>query len=123
MLGGTRPGRFQPFTLLMPKFEYSDYFALFGAVSLVLGILGWVRARSVPSVVAGGIAGIGLVASAMVCARWGTPGYIMGLALSALLLGRFLPVYLKTKQIYPAGLMALFSVLGVIAGVLGLVNP
>ncbi|RYD38029.1 MAG: hypothetical protein EOP86_02020 [Verrucomicrobiaceae bacterium] len=109
------------------SFAWSDYFVFFGAVSLLLGILGYVRAKSFPSLIAGGISGIGLMASAVVAAKQalsnpgGTnAGYVMALVLSILLLGRFLPAFLKTKKFYPAGIMALLSVLGVAAAIAGL---
>lgn len=108
------------------SFAWSDYFVFFGAISLLLGILGYVRAKSFPSLIAGGVSGIGLVASAVVAAKQalsnsGTNvGYVMALVLSILLLGRFLPAFLKTKKFYPAGIMAVLSVLGVAAAIAGL---
>ena len=106
---------------------FSDYFAFFGAVSLLLGILGYVRAKSIPSLIAGGISGIGLVAAAIIAVRKAggegvNPGYILGLVLSVLLLGRFLPVFLKGKKFYPAGIMAVLSLLGIVAGIAGLIR-
>ena len=77
------------------------------------------------SLVAGGISGIGLCASGVIALRNAgssgvNPGYIMGLVLSVLLLGRFLPGFLKSKKFYPAGLMAFLSLLGIAAGIGGL---
>jgi uncharacterized membrane protein (UPF0136 family) len=46
----------------------------------------------------------------------------MGLVLSVMLLGRFLPGFLKSKKFYPAGIMALLSLGGVVAGILGLMG-
>jgi uncharacterized membrane protein (UPF0136 family) len=101
----------------------------FGFVSLVLGILGYVRAKSVASLYAGGLSGILLAASAVMASRRAITaphevnyGYIAGLVVSVLLLGRFLPVFLKSKKFYPAGIMAVLSVFGVVAGVLGLMK-
>jgi uncharacterized membrane protein (UPF0136 family) len=107
--------------------KYSDYFVVFGAVSLVLGILGYVRAKSVPSLFAGGVSGVLLVvAGTMALKREGTDGvnygYVVGLVVSALLLGRFLPGFLKSKKLYPAGIMAILSVGGIAAGILGLMK-
>lgn len=108
--------------------KYSDYFMFFGFVSIVLGVLGYVRAKSVASLYAGGLSGIMLAASAFMAARrareedlfnW---GYLICLILSVALLGRFLPGFLKSKKFYPAGIMALLSVLGVIAGILALMR-
>ena len=107
---------------------YSDYFMFFGVVSIVLGVLGYVRAKSVASLYAGGLSGILLAASAVMAARrapkvdlfnW---GYLICLVLSVALLGRFLPGFLKSKKFYPAGIMAVLALLGVIAGILALMK-
>ena len=108
--------------------KYSDYFMLFGFVSIVLGVLGYVRAKSVASLYAGGLSGIMLAAAAFMAARrapkedllnW---GYLLCLVLSVALLGRFLPAFLKSKKFYPAGIMAVLGVLGVVAGILALMK-
>ena len=108
--------------------KYSDYFMFFGIVSIVLGVLGYVRAKSVASLYAGGLSGILLAFSAVMAAKrahaadlvnW---GYIIALVLSVALLGRFLPGFLKSKNFYPAGIMAVLSVLGVVAGILALMK-
>ena len=105
----------------------SDYYAFFGVVSIILGILGFLRAKSRASLIAGGLSGLALVGAAFVIAKHYkfepehlNRGYIMGLVLSVLLLGRFLPGFLKSKKFYPAGIMALLSLGGIIAGILGL---
>ena len=107
----------------------SDYYAFFGVVSIILGILGFVRAKSRASLIAGGLSGIALMGAAFVIAKHYkfepehlNRGYIMGLVLSVLLLGRFLPAFLKTKKFYPAGIMAILSLGGIIAGILGLLG-
>ena len=107
----------------------SDYYAFFGVVSIILGILGFVRAKSRASLIAGGLSGIALMGAAFVIAKHYkfepehlNRGYIMGLVLSVLLLGRFLPAFLKTKKFYPAGIMAILSLGGIIAGIFGLLG-
>lgn len=107
--------------------KYSDYFVFFGAVSLVLGILGFVRAKSRASLFAGGVSGVLLVvAGTMALKREHVDGlnygYVVGLVVSVLLLGRFLPGFLKSKKFYPAGIMAVLSVGGIAAGILGLLK-
>jgi uncharacterized membrane protein (UPF0136 family) len=109
--------------------RYSDYFMFFGVVSIVLGVLGYVRAKSVASLYAGGLSGILMAASAVMALRRAESspdlfnfGYLLCLLLSVALLGRFLPAFLKSKKFYPAGIMAVLGVLGVIAGVLALLK-
>jgi len=119
-----------PITLPTPSFpSISDYFAFYGAVAIILGILGFVRAKSRASLIAGGLSGIALMGAAFVIAKHYqfepehiNRGYIMGLILSVLLLGRFLPGFLKSKKFYPAGIMALLSLGGITAALLGLLG-
>ncbi len=105
--------------------KYSDYFVIFGAITLILGIVGYVRSKSVASAFAGGVSGmLLLVAGFMALKREGMSGlnwgYLTGLIVSVLLLGRFLPVFIKKKKLYPAGIMAVLSIGGIVAGILGL---
>lgn len=90
------------------------YYLLFGTASELLGVLGWVRAKSKPSLIAGlasgmllTIAGVLGVLGLLQASLW------LGGVVSLLLLGRFLPAFLKTKSIYPAGLMSALSLVGV----------
>ena len=108
--------------------KYSDYFMLFGAISIAFGVLGYVRAKSVASLYAGGLSGIMLAASAGMALKLAPKadlfnwGYLLCLILSLALLGRFLPAFLKSKKFYPAGIMAVLGVLGVLAGILALMK-
>ena len=99
--------------------KYSDYFVFFGLVSLVLGIVGFFKAGSRASLFAGGVSGVLLVVAGLMALRNPMVGYIVGGVVSLLLLGRFLPAFLKSKRLYPAGIMAFLSILGVAAGVAG----
>jgi uncharacterized membrane protein (UPF0136 family) len=99
--------------------QYSDYFVCFGLASIIMGILGFVRAKSRASLFAGGISGVLLVISGIMALRNPAVGYLTGAVVSFLLLGRFLPGFLRTKAFYPAGLMTMLSVLGVAAGIAG----
>ncbi len=112
------------------KFElmkYYDYFALFGLFCFVLAAIAGIRAKSRASLLAGGISGmLLLVATLMAMKRKDVEGlnygYVVGLVTSGLLLGRFLPSWIKTKKLYPAGIMALLSLFGLVAGILGLMK-
>ena len=106
----------------------TDYLVFFGAASVILGMLGYVRAKSLPSLVMGGIFGLGLVASSVMILKGlqsnnsATMGLVVALVLSVLLLGRFLPAFLKTKAFYPAGIMALLALGGTVLTILSLVQ-
>ena len=95
------------------------YFILFGSVAEVFGILGWVRARSRASLIAGLASGLLLTAAGLLgLLKFDRPGLWLGGAVSLLLLGRFLPAFLRTKSIYPSGVMTGMSLVGVILAAL-----
>ncbi len=93
------------------------YFMIFGLLTIVGGVMGYVKAGSTASLIAGGISGIALIVAA-----WLLPGnVVLGLVIAALvsilLAGRFIPAFMKTGKVMPAGLMAVLSVIGVIVAI------
>ena len=96
--------------------QFSSYYFFFGAVSLALGFLGYARAKSKASLIAGGISGILLLIGAWLMMAQEKSGLWTCLAVSVLLTGRFLPGFLASKKIYPAGLMALLGIIGIVIG-------
>src|SRR5438132_10299795 len=82
---------------------------LYGVVSLTGGIIGYVRADSVPSLVAGGIAGVLL----LICAAgiFYMPALSLGgaIVIAVGLLGRFLPLLIQQRG---KGMVALIMVSG-----------
>ncbi len=95
-------------------------FGVFGALSIAGGAIGFKKAGSKASLVAGGLAGVGLLGAAYCIATGAVAsGLVLGGGISLLLGGRFLPAYMRTKQLMPQGAMALFSVLGLSASIVG----
>jgi uncharacterized membrane protein (UPF0136 family) len=93
------------------------YFIIFGLLTIVGGVIGFVKAGSTASIIAGSISGIALIVAAFLL-----PGnLVLGLAIaglvSILLAGKFIPAFLKTGQVMPAGLMSLLSVIGLILAI------
>jgi uncharacterized membrane protein (UPF0136 family) len=93
------------------------YFIVFGLLTIVGGVMGYATKGSVPSLVAGSVCGILLLLAAYLL-----PGnLVVGLALAALvsiaLAGKFLPTFIKTHQVMPAGLMSVLSVIGIIVAI------
>jgi uncharacterized membrane protein (UPF0136 family) len=62
---------------------------LYGLVALIGGIIGFVSAGSVASLVAGGLSGLVLLASAVFVARGSRVALIVALVVSVALVGRF----------------------------------
>lgn len=90
------------------------YFIIFGILTIIGGIIGFVKAGSVASIIAGSIAGVLLIVAAFIFPMHFAVGLGLALVVSLLLAGRFLPAFIKTGKAMPAGLMAVLSVIGVI---------
>ncbi len=93
------------------------YFIIFGLLTIVGGVIGYTKAGSTISLIAGSISGILLLLAAYLL-----PGNLaVGLALAAVisiaLAGKFVPAFIKTGQAMPAGLMSALSVLGIIMAI------
>jgi uncharacterized membrane protein (UPF0136 family) len=95
------------------------YLLVFALLTIAGGVLGFVKAKSRPSLIAGGLSGALLLVAGYLL---GTPsaraGLILGIVLCVALAGRFVPSFLKTKKAMPAGMMAALSVLGVVLTVM-----
>ena len=103
----------------IPKF----YFLVFGLLTLAGGIMGYMKANSMASLIAGGVAGILLIVGALMLTPDGRP-FLMGLGFISLLLAiRFVPAFISTMKVMPAGLMAVLSVIGVIVAAWALFAP
>jgi len=98
------------------------YFIIFGLLTILGGIMGYVSKGSMPSIIAGSISGLLLLVAA-----YFLPGNaLLGLALaglvSILLAGRFVPVFVKTGDLMPAGMMSVLSVIGLIVAIVAWVK-
>ena len=100
-----------------------NFYLLFGVLTILGGVIGFVKAGSRASLIAGGVSGVLiLVAAWLVMRRQEQAGLILGLVISSVLEMRFLPAFLKTKKPMPAGMMAVLSMIGTVLSVLALVK-
>lgn len=97
------------------------YFYVFGALTIAGGVLGFVKAKSKASLIAGGVSGALLLIAGWLMQTQGRPGVLLGLVVSLLLALRFGRAFAATKKIMPAGLMAVLGTVGVVLTVLVLV--
>ncbi len=96
------------------------YLFIFGALTIAGGVMGYLKAGSNASLIAGGISGLLLlVAGYLVATGKAQPGLILGIVVSIALAGRFVPAFLATHKFMPAGMMALLSVAGIVITALG----
>jgi uncharacterized membrane protein (UPF0136 family) len=71
---------------------------LYGLISLTGGIMGYVKAHSVPSLVAGGIAGVLLILCGVGIAYYPVPSLVAAKVLAALLAIRFAIAWVRKKE-------------------------
>ena len=82
---------------------------VYGAFCEVGGAIGFIKAKSIASLIAGGISGLVLIACAGLLHQGNRLGAIGGLAVAVLLGGRFLMAWLRSKKLMPDLVMVLFS--------------
>jgi uncharacterized membrane protein (UPF0136 family) len=93
------------------------YFIIFGLLTILGGVLGYVNKGSVASIAAGSVSGVLLLLAAFLLPGNATVGLALGTIVSLLLAGRFLPAFLKNGGFMPAGMMAILSVIGLVIGI------
>jgi len=93
------------------------YFLVFGLFTIVGGLMGYVKAGSTASLVAGSISGGLLLVAAFLLPNYQVAGLALAAVVSIALAGRFVPAFIKTGQVMPAGLISLLSVIGVIMAI------
>jgi uncharacterized membrane protein (UPF0136 family) len=93
------------------------YFILFGVLTIAGGIIGYVKAGSVASIIAGSITGVLLLVAAFMLTEHRGVGLATALVVSLLLAAQFIPKFLQTGRVMPAGMMSILSVIGVIVAI------
>jgi uncharacterized membrane protein (UPF0136 family) len=90
---------------------------IYGILIVVGGVMGYVKAQSMPSLIAGGLAGIALVAAAVAMMRNAySAGWWVSLIVALLLLGRFGSVALsKGFKMMPDGMVIILSIIVIAA--------
>ena len=85
--------------------------AVYGLFSLVGGFIGFAKAGSKASLIAGGVSGLILLVCAWGISRGEMLAEIVSLIIAVLLGGRFLGTWFKTKRLMPDLLMIILSLL------------
>jgi uncharacterized membrane protein (UPF0136 family) len=93
------------------------YFIIFGVLTIVGGIVGYASKGSVPSIVAGSVAGILLVLGAFLLPNHFIAGLAIDAIVSLLLAGQFVPKFIQTGKAMPAGMMSILSVIGILMAI------
>lgn len=90
------------------------YFIIFGLLTIAGGLVGFIKAGSTASLIAGSISGILLLVAAYLLPAQAVAGLTIAIIVSLLLAGRFVPAFIKTGKLMPNGIMALLSILGIV---------
>jgi uncharacterized membrane protein (UPF0136 family) len=98
------------------------YFLLFGVLTIAGGVVGYVKAGSVASIVAGAITGVLLLVAAFLLPEHRAIGLAAALIVSLLLAAQFVPKFIRTGKVMPAGIMSILSVIGVVAAIVAWVK-
>ena len=98
------------------------YFIIFGILTIAGGIVGYVKAGSLPSIIAGSITGVLLLIAGSLLPEHRASGLATGLVISLLLAAQFIPKFLRTGRAMPAGMMSILSVIGIIMAIVAWVK-
>jgi uncharacterized membrane protein (UPF0136 family) len=97
------------------------FYFVFGALTIAGGVMGYVKAGSVASIIAGSIAGVLLIiAGVLIASGKVSCGLIMGGITSLALAIQFVPKFLSAHKFMPAGMMSILSVISIILTALAL---
>jgi uncharacterized membrane protein (UPF0136 family) len=96
------------------------FYIVFAIVTVLGGIMGYVKAKSWISLVSGTVsAGILVTASCLLPERPIVSGAV-AICVSVLLAGKFIPDYIHKKAFIPSGLMALLSAVSIVLTLLSM---
>lgn len=93
------------------------YFLIFGALTIIGGVIGYVKAGSVPSIIAGAITGVLLLVAGALLPEHRAIGLATGFIISLLLAAQFIPKFIRTGRAMPAGMMSILSVIGLVVAI------
>jgi uncharacterized membrane protein (UPF0136 family) len=94
------------------------YFIVFGILTMIGGLIGYLKAGSSISLVSGSIAGLLLLLAAFLLPTQFGAGLAIALIVSVLLAGRFIPHLIKSGKIMPDAMMSVLSVIGIVVAAL-----
>lgn len=82
----------------------------YGIIAIIGGIIGYVQARSIPSLLSGIISGLLIILGVVFYLQGQAWGFVQALAVIAVLVVVFTVRFVKTRKFMPAGLMLLLGV-------------
>jgi uncharacterized membrane protein (UPF0136 family) len=98
------------------------YFIVFGVLTVAGGVVGYVKAGSAASIIAGSITGVLLLVAAFLLSEHRAIGLATAFIISLLLAAQFAPKFIRTGRVMPAGMMSILSVIGIIVAIVAWVK-
>ena len=98
------------------------YFIVFGVLTVAGGVVGYVKAGSVASIIAGSITGVLLLVAAFLLPEHRAIGLATAFIISLLLAAQFAPKFIRTGRVMPAAMMSILSVIGIIVAIVAWVK-
>lgn len=99
-----------------------NFYFVFAALTIAGGVMGFVKAGSMASIIAGGVSGLLIVVAAVLLKSNVVAGLVLGGVVSLALVGRFAPAFLSTGKFMPAGLMAILSVIALVLTIVAFIK-
>lgn len=93
------------------------YFLIFGVLTIIGGVIGYVKAGSLPSIIAGAVTGVLLLVAGALLPEHRAIGLATGFIVSLLLALQFVPKFIRTGRVMPAGMMSILSVVGLVVAI------
>ncbi len=84
---------------------------VYGILVLVGGVIGFVKAKSKVSLIAGGLSGLALICAYMYSTQNPKDGLLIGAGITSLLTIVFAMRLAKTKKLMPSGMLLILTVL------------
>ena len=97
-----------------------EYYLVFAILTIIGGIMGYVKAKSMISLISGSISGIILIIASCLLPERPIIAGVIGLSVSVLLAGKFVPDFIHKRAFLPSGLMAVLSVVSIVLTILAL---
>lgn len=98
------------------------YFIVFGILTVAGGVVGYVKAGSVASIIAGAITGVLLLVAAFLLPEHRAIGLATAFIVSLLLAAQFVPKFIRTGRVMPAGMMSILCVIGLVVAIVAWVK-
>ncbi len=98
------------------------YFIIFGILTIAGGVVGYVKAGSLPSIIAGSITGVLLLVAGFLLPEHRAVGLATAFVISLLLAAQFIPKFIRTGKVMPAGMMSILSAIGIVVALFAWMN-